>query len=88
MKRRWVPTSVCRAKPQGGGIPEIMLLGEEVVADAFPYFENVCHPWGLPIAKHEVNIIRNLNIHKVQGIGGAGLLHLLLESETDLTPYK
>jgi hypothetical protein len=42
----------------------------------------------LPIAKHEVNIIRNLNIHKVQGIGGAGLLHLLLESETDLTPYK
>lgn len=40
----------------------------------------------LPIAKHEVNIIRNLNIHKLQGIGGAGLLHLLLESEMDLTP--
>jgi hypothetical protein len=38
----------------------------------------------LSIAKHEVNIIRNLNIHKLQGIGGAGLL--LLESEMDLTP--
>jgi hypothetical protein len=41
----------------------------------------------LPIGKHEVNIIRNLNIHKLQGIGGgAGQIQLLLESETGLTP--
>ncbi len=38
----------------------------------------------MPIVKHEVTIIMNLNVHTKQGVGGEAFLHLLIKSEMNL----
>jgi hypothetical protein len=40
------------------------------------------------IVKHVIKGIMNLNIHSLQGVWGAGLLHLLLKSVRDLMYTK
>jgi hypothetical protein len=40
-------------------------------SDFWPlHFENFLHPWALPIVKHNVNVIMNINICISQGISG------------------
>jgi hypothetical protein len=48
------------------------------------HFRNVPHPWALPVVKHEVKVIMNLNIPRSLGIGGGKALTLTHKSGRDL----
>jgi len=48
----------------GGAIPKIRGLGQGgMYSSSALNFGIVVHPWALPIVKHEMNIVMNLNIH-------------------------
>jgi hypothetical protein len=59
---------------------------EEAMLSSALHFRNVPHPWALPIVKHEVKVIMNLNIPRSLGIGGGKALTLTHKSGRDLTP--
>jgi hypothetical protein len=52
-----------------------------------PHFENVLDPWDLLFIKHKTKLYKPI-IHRSQGRGREGFLHLLLESRRDLTPIR
>jgi hypothetical protein len=45
-----------------------------------PYFGNVL--------QHQPNVIVNLNLHRSQGVGMGGFLHVPIECGKDLTPIS
>lgn len=69
---------MCRLEPQGVIILKISGLGQGNKESCVTVLECPFPRWGLPIIKHQTNIIVNLNIHRSQSVGEAGLLHLLL----------
>jgi len=50
------------------------------------YFESILHSWALPIVKHEVKVIMNLNICKSGGIRGVGFSCIVLTKGRDPVP--
>jgi len=50
------------------------------------HFESILHSWALPIVKHEVKVIMNLNICKLGGIRGGGFSCIILTSGRDPAP--
>jgi hypothetical protein len=70
---------MCSLEPQGVIILKISGLGQRNKESCVTFLECLCPRWGeVPIIKHQTNIIVNLNIHRSQGVGEAGFLHLLL----------
>lgn len=69
---------MCRLEPQGVIILKISDLGQGNKESCVTFLECPSPRWGLPIIKHQTNIMVSLNTHRSQGVGEAGFLHLLL----------
>lgn len=69
---------MCRLEPKGVIILKISDLGQGNKESCVTFLESPSPRWGLPIIKHQTNIMVSLNTHRSQGVGEAGFLHLLL----------
>ncbi len=68
-----------------GPTSKIKGLGQ-AIAKSKPTFWESPQPMALPMINHEVNIIMNINIPRLLGVGSGGFLHLLFNYGRDRTP--